>query len=84
MKAINSYLLMKDTFPSGYLSRWEYFRNFLEHSEQKVYAADNAIAEMLWYGEKTRSRWNVEYRHQRVLSGILKGKYDDEQVALPR
>ena len=39
----------------------------------KVWPATNALWQIMDYGEKTRSRWVEEYRHQRQMSAIARG-----------
>lgn len=66
---------MKDWLPKSRLSRWAAFRGmFVINSLVVNWPALRAIWELKDYGEKTRSRWVEEYRHQRILSGISQDK----------
>jgi hypothetical protein len=62
----------------GRHGRWADLRHVFER-EHEPYAARVARYAMLDCGPRTRERWLVEYRHQRRLAGIGKGRrYPDD------
>jgi len=80
MTLTRQFAAIKETLPKGRLSRWAEFRfMFGINKSVKVWPAISAIWKLNDYGEKTRSRWVEEYRHQRKLSAITHGtdRYKD-------
>ena len=78
---IRRYHIIKETLPRGKYSKWAEYRFEFGHSEAPVYAAQNAIAEMMHCGPQTRERWKWEYRHHRQLIAILRGTDYEEDDA---
>lgn len=69
------FLVYKEVLPPCSLeAKWNELRLIFNHFEQPNFSAQNAIYEIKYYGERTKERWISEYRQQRKLSGILRGK----------
>ena len=75
---VRYFCLSKNFLPRGKYSRWECFRtSFSINKPEIIWAAKRAIWEISEQGDKTRTAWEQEYRHQRKLSGISRGKNYD-------
>ena len=71
---VKQFASMRPYLPKGKFSRWADIRFLFGTSAGIHWPSKRAIWEMNDYGEKTRTRWQTEYRHQRTLAAITAGE----------